>query len=212
MRGHHAGRIDAGDGRIDRGPPDGAVDLAVPLGRHEDAQGVRLIRSQHNSSFGEHHFGGHHLDGGGGHQPAGRGRLNDALAGGNRRDRAIRVDGGDLGLERLPLHLADGDGVPSSFMPCGVIVVRLTGKQHQRSRIEGQHRAGGRGAPPGLPRALAPGDQDGQRGPPAGRRASTLARPGLTPTTVPSGPTLAMRVSELQKTNLADWMRLPCRS
>ncbi len=37
-----------------------------------------------------------------------------------------------------------------------------------------------------------------------GSRASTLASPGLTPTTVPSGPTLAMRVSELQKANLAD--------
>ncbi len=43
-------------------------------------------------------------------------------------------------------------------------------------------------------------------------RASTLARPGLTPSTEPSLPTRAISVSELQKPNLAEGMRLPWRS
>ena len=113
------------------------------------------------------------------------------------------------GLSDFQRTRATASGLPSSRSACGVIWTLSPGSS--MAAVGSSVRA--------LPTA-APAD--GPEVPPVMStasdarfpwiRASILARPGATPCTVPSCETRTMAVSELQNRNLAEAIRLPCRS
>ena len=112
------------------------------------------------------------------------------------------------GLSDFQITLPTGAVVPSSRSPCGV---RRAVSPGRSIAVAGSSvRTVPTEAPPFGPVPPVMSTARDARFPCT--RASTLANPGATPWTVPSRDTRAMAVSELQKVNLAEAMRLPCRS